>query len=436
MKNLIQENKLAVIIWLVVAGMVLLTDKPAAQDTLTLDACYKLAEENYPIADQTILLAGNNELKIRNLNKFYLPQLILNGQASYQSDVTKVEINLPSGLPPLEMPVLQKDWYKATLDINQSIWDGNVISYQKKVESYNFQVDQTNVKVQLYQLKERVNQIFFVVVLLNENEKLLQSTKNQLGEKLKEIEAGIRYGVVLQSAADAINAELINLDQRLSEIRIDRITAFKMLSDLLSKDVPATTVLELPALTINNKEYENKRLENHVFDLQRARLEVQRNMVTTRWNPKFYAFGQGGIGRPGLNMLSNDFEPFYMVGVKATWIPWNWNANKNDKKILDIQSSIVRTQQLTFDKNLKIQADRDIGDIHKALEVLQKDQQIIALRERISASASRQLDNGIITSSDYVTRLTEERQAKLNHEIHRIQLIKAQLAYLFNQGKL
>ncbi|MFH1160805.1 MAG: TolC family protein [bacterium] len=436
MKNVIQRNKRAAALWLLAAGAFLMPEGLRAQDTLTLDVCYKLAEQNYPLSSQTALLAGSNALKVKNLNKNYLPQFNLNGQASYQSDVTVVELNPPAGFPPLEMPVLSKDWYKATLDISQSIWDGNVTGYQKKVESYNLQVDQTNIQAQLYQLKERVNQFFFAIVLLNENEKLLNSSKNQLTEKLREIDAGIFYGVVLQSAADAIKAELINLDQRLDEIRIDRATAYKMLSDLLSTTVTESTVLALPTQVLNSLNYENKRLENQVFDLQRARLEVLRNMVTTKWNPKFYAFGQGGIGRPGLNMLSNDLEPFYIVGVKATWTPWNWNVNKQEKKILDIQSNIIHTQQLTFDKNLKIQSERDIGEIQKALVALGKDQEIIALRERISVSASHQLNNGVITSSDYVNRLTEERQAKLNYEIHRIQLIKAQLSYLFNQGKL
>jgi outer membrane protein TolC len=350
--------------------------------------------------------------------------------------VTQVEIQLPPPLPAPEMPVISKDMYKVTLDISQSVWDGNVTRYQKKVETMNLQVDQTNVQAQLYQLKERVNQYFLVVVLLNENEKLLNSTKSQLQEKLGELEAGILYGAVLQSAADALRAELISLDQRLDELRIERTTAYHMLSDFLLSDIPETTILALPEALIDDPAWENRRLENEVFNLQQTRLGIMRNMVTTKWNPKFYLFGQGGIGRPGLNMLSNNFEPFGIVGIKATWIPWNWNANKNEKKILELQSGIVKTQQSAFDRNLKVQSDRDLGEIRKARAVLGKDREIIDLREKISDAASHQLDNGVITSSDYVNRLTEERQAKLNYEIHRIQLIRAQLAYLFNQGKL
>ena len=125
----------------------------SGQDTLTLPESYRLAEQNYPLAGQVELLSASNSLKIKNLNKNYLPQLTVNGQATWQSDVTQVEIQLPPPLPAPEMPVISKDMYKVTLDISQSVWDGNVTRYQKKVETMNLQVDQTNVQAQLYQLK-------------------------------------------------------------------------------------------------------------------------------------------------------------------------------------------------------------------------------------------------------------------------------------------
>ncbi|TSA23865.1 MAG: TolC family protein [Bacteroidetes bacterium] len=407
-----------------------------AQDALTLDFCYRMAEQNFPLAGQLDLLSGSSKLKVQNLNKNWLPSININGQVSYQSDVTKVVIQLPAGLPPLDMPELSKDWYKATLDVGQTIWDGNVTSYQKKLEEVNLQVDQTNVKAELYKLKEQVNQFYFSIILLNQNEELLLSSKQQLEEKLQELNAGIAFGAVLQSVADALEAELIRIDQRITESRADRSGLIRMLSELISVELPESVILVMPDPLLADYTFQNNRLENEVFDLQRGRLELLQSMVTTKWNPKFFAFGQAGIGRPGLNMLSDNFDPFYIVGIKLNWNPWNWNANKNEKKILGIQSDILQTQQASFDKNLKIQSHRELTEILKMLEVLKQDQEIIALREKISQSASAQLDNGVITSSDYVTRLTEERQARLNFEIHKVQLVKAKLSYLYDQGRL
>jgi len=407
-----------------------------AQDTLTLETCYRMVEQTFPLADQIDLLAGSHDLKVKNLNKNWLPTVSVNGQVSYQSDVTKVEITLPSPLPSLDMPQLSKDWYKATLDVSQAIWDGNITSYQKKLEEMDLEVNQTNVRAELYQLKEQVNRFYFSIILLNKNEELLLSTKNQLGEKLKEVTAGIEYGAVLQSVADALKAELYGIDQRLIQTRMDRNGLFRMLSELLSAELPETTLLAMPDPVISDFTYQNNRLENKVFDLQRNRLGMMQRTVTTKWNPKFYAFGQAGIGRPGLNMLSPDFEPFYIVGLKMNWALLNWNANKNEKKILGIQSDILGTQQAAFDKNLKIQSEKELTEILKSTEVIKQDEEIIALREKISQTASAQLTNGVITSSEYVSRLTEERQARLAYEIHKIELVRAKLAYLFDQGKL
>jgi outer membrane protein TolC len=182
--------------------------------------------------------------------------------------------------------------------------------------------------------------------------------------------------------------------------------------------------------------YENKRYEDEVFSLTQSKLEIQKNMVTTKWNPKIYAYGQAGYGRPGLNMLDNSFEPFGLVGAKITWNFWNWNANKNEKKILGIQEDLVKTQQNAFDRNLRIQSEKDLSDIFKASRLLEKDTSIIRLREKITRTASSQLDNGVITSSDYLDRLNEETRAKLSYQVHKIQEAKAKLTYMYNQGKL
>jgi endonuclease/exonuclease/phosphatase (EEP) superfamily protein YafD len=135
-------------------------------------------------------------------------------------------------------------------------------------------------------------------------------------------------------------------------------------------------------------------------------------------------------------MLDDNFMPWWVFGAKLTWIPWNWNQNKNEKQILTIQNDLLRSQQETFDKNLKITSQKDLSEIMKYTELVSQDGQIIALREKITKTASSQLDNGVITSSDYIARLNEETLSRLNYEIHKVQLIKAKLSYLYTLGKL
>jgi outer membrane protein TolC len=407
-----------------------------AQDSITLDHCYRQAELCYPLRMQLDMLGNSNTLKVENLNKNYLPQVNLNGGISIQSDVTEVAIELPQGLPELSMPTLSKDWYKITLDVNQVIYDGNVTRYQKQIESFNLQADRKAVEIELYKLKERINQFYFSIILLRQSELLLISNQERIGLKLAEVESAVRNGVGLEMNADILRVELVKTDQQITEIQTDRSTLYKMLSELISTPIPETTVLVAPEVALPGTAMEASRLENDLFNIERSKVDLMRNMVTTKWNPKVFAYGQAGYGRPSLNMLDDSFMPWWLIGAKVTWNPWNWNLNKNEKEILSIQNDMLKSQQETFDKNLRISSEKELSEILKSAELILRDDQIIALREKITKAASSQLDNGVITSSDYLARLNEETQARLSLEIHKIQLIKAKLSYLYTLGKL
>ncbi len=405
-------------------------------DTVTIEYCYQQAQKNYPLARQVDLLGKSTELRICNLNKNWLPQMNLNGYTSLQSAVTDVVIVLPANLPAIGMPPLSKDWYKLTLDVNQSIYDGNLTAYQKKIENSNLQTDEKNVQIELYKLKDRINQVYFSIFYSQENEALLNNTKSLLEARFKEVQSAVTNGTMLASNVDALQVELYKTDQELAELRIDRTSAFQVLSELTSVSIPETSHLLLPQATLTSMVFENSRLEYQLFDLQQDRVGLMKNMVNTKLNPKIYAFGQLGYGRPGFNMLSNDFTPWWIFGAKLNWNIWNWNQNKNEKKIYDIQNDILKTQKETFDKNTRIEADRGLSDIVKLTEMLRKDEDILALREKITHTAASQMDNGVITSSEYISRLNEETQARLALELHQIQLVKAKLSYLFIMGKL
>jgi outer membrane protein TolC len=404
------------------------------QQPLTLEQCYKLAETNYPLGGQLPLMSESSSLKMANHGKNYLPQINVNGSVSYQSDVTKVDIELPKGLPSLAMPTLSKDWYKLTLDVNQAIYDGHVTSYQKRVEEYNLRADQKGVQAELYKLRERVNQLYFGILAIDQSIKLLETNVTRIEAKIKEVSSAVQNGAAIGMNLDLLKAELIRVKQQINELGSDRATSCRMLGELIGTPVADDAGLILPDVAEVSPVFQNLRPENQLFDIQRERLDVMKNMITTKWNPKVFAFGQAGYGRPGLNMLDDNFRPWYVVGAKMTWNPWNWNINKNEKKILSLQSDILRSQQETFDKNLRINAQKDLGEITKIAGLLAQDREIIDLRTSITRAASSQLDNGVITSSDYIARLNEETQARLNLEIHKLQLVRARVGYLYTTG--
>ena len=408
----------------------------SGQDTITLDFCYQQIQKTYPLIRQAGLLDKSSDLRTRNLNKNYLPQFNVNGSASWQNEVTEVVIPLPAGLPQLQGPVIPKDQYKLTLDVNESIYDGNVTNYQKKLEKFNLSVDKKSVDASLYLLKDQVNQFFFSILLDQKNIGLFAETKKQLESKLMEVESAVRNGAALKMDADLIRAEIIKLDQNIYELSMDRLASIRMLSELISMPLAENSAFKTPQITIPGLDYEDKRIEYEIYGIQRDRANLMKNMVTTKWNPKFWAFGQFGLGRPGYNFLSSDIAPMLMVGAKLTWNPWNWNANRNEKKIYDIQSDILKNQQETFDKNIRVTTQKNISDITRLSDMLIKDQELIDLRAGITKTASSQMTNGVITSSDYILRVNDETQARMGLEIHKIQLIKAKISYLYNIGKL
>ncbi len=407
-----------------------------AQESITLDLCYQKAIENYPLTRQKELLPLTNELKMKNLNKNYLPEMMVNGQIHYQSDVTKTPFQNAT-IPGLEpIPTVEKDWYKISLDVNQVIYDGSITGRQKNLEGINLEIDQQNIDIELYKLKERVNQIYFNVLLLRENMHIIELHKTVLTAKLKDVESGIQNGIILASNADILKAEIIQIEQSLAELNIGIQTSIDILNEFTALELNTSTAFEMPDISIDMSGYLNNRPEYLLFTLQQNKLDASKKVLGAKLLPRLSAFGQAGYGRPGYDMLNPEFDDFYMIGARLHWNIWDWNRSGKEKDILDLQSKIIDTQKETFDKNIRIDLQNKIAEIRKIEEMIGRDLQIIELREKISKSTSSQLDNGVITSTDYLTELNAESKSKLDLQAHKIQMAKAKLDYKATIGNL
>ena len=400
-------------------------------DTLTLDICQKKALENYPLIKQKDLINKTSELKLFNIAKAYLPQLNFNGQVTYQSAVTA----LPISIPHVTIPTLDKDQYKATLDVTETFYDGGLSAKQKKLEQVSLQSNLQELETELYQLKDKVNTIYFGVIALQESKKLLLLQKEDLKNNLSKVESGVKNGIVIQSNADVLKAEIIKLDEQVIELESGIASGFRMLGDYLNATISETSVLKLPETVIAGTDYDILRPELKSFDLKQQTLGASKSLLNCRLRPRVSGFGELGYGRPGLDMLSNSFNSFYMVGAKVTWTLWDWNASKNERQLLDLQRQTLNTQKDLFNQSIKILLERNISDIQKYQNLQEKDKEIIALRENITLSFESQMVNGVLTATEYLTEKNEELQAKLNLEIHKIDLVKARIDYLTTQGK-
>lgn len=407
-------------------------------DTLTLNGCFDEALKNYPLIKQKKFLDSINTLKINNLNKSYLPQIYINSQATYQSDVTEVSFG-KSSIPQFSMPQIpsaDKDQYKITLDVNQIIYDGGQTSKFKEIENLNLLVDKQNNEVELYKIKDRVNQLYFGILLFQENEKILFSIQEDLKNKLKKVKSGVQNGIALSVNEDVLKSEFIKTEQQLLEIQLNKASFIKMLNLLSGLNITINTILRIPEVVVNTDSSENNRAELKLFDYQKSKIDAMSKTINLKTTPKVICFGQLGYGKPGLNMFKNEFDSYYIVGAKLSWNIWNWNQNKTEKQIIEVQKNIIDNQKEVFDKNTKISLEAELANISKYNELLKKDLEIIELKNKIVKVSESQLDNGIITTSEYVSELLSQNQAKLNYESHKIQLVKSKISYLNIQGKL
>lgn len=395
------------------------------QQKITLEECYNLVEKNYPLVKQTNLIKQKSDYEIEALNKAKLPSINLNAQATYQSDV----IGLPTAMPGVEP--LNKDQYRATLDVNQLIYNGGLVDANTKFKEAQTQTQQQQVAVNLYQLKSRINYSYMMILLWQEQNRLLISKKNTISEKISEVKSGVKNGAILPASEQVLEAELLKLEQAFTENSFQRLKELQNLASLTATSFEPTTVLEKPFTTI---ETNGTRPELQFFDLQQAQIESSKEVISKSNLPKINAFGQAGFGNPGLNMLDNSFQDFYMVGLKLNWNVFDWNKSKTDKKALDIAKEIVSTEKETFETNNQMQLNELQTEIYKMETIIKTDMQIIHLREKVLQSSESQLRNGVITSSDYVTELNNLFDAKTNQKVHETQLELAKINYQTSKG--
>jgi outer membrane protein TolC len=396
-----------------------------AQQKITLEDCYALANKNYPLAKQTQLLQEKSGLEIDVLNKGKLPKIDLNAQATYQNQVTEV----PSQL----IEPINKDQYRATLDINQLIYSGGTIDANTKLKEAQTKTQQQQVAVNLYQIKTKINQLYFSILLLQERKAILISKQEQLFSKIKEVQTGIKFGAILPASEKVLEAENLKIKQLLTEIQFDKKRMLDNLSSLIYAPLNESTSLEKPSIPVDLTK-DNNRPELKLFDLQNEQIEVSKEVVSKNNLPKINAFGQAGYGNPGLNMIYNSFQPIFMVGMRANWNVFDWNKSKTEKQALTISKNIVDTEKETFLLNNNLQLQEMENEIKKTEEVIATDTQIIDIREYVVKSSDSQLRNGVITSSDYLVELTNLYEAKINQKVHEIQLDLAKANYQVVKG--
>ena len=405
-----------------------LSGNAQAQSVITLEECYEWARKNYPLIQQKELLVRSLAYNIDNVQSGHLPQLAIYAQATYQSEVTR----LPG--PGALVEPLSKDQYRMYAELNQSIYDGGIIKNQNAVQSTNTLVEQQKLEVELYKIKDRINQIFFGVLLMEAQRAQINLLRGDLTTSLSRTESAIRNGTAFRTNADMLQAELLNTDQRIIEINACRSVYLDMLGYFINQPLNDQTILQAPLALADETALEIRRPELTLYQFQLELVGAQYKANQTRNVPKLGLFLQGGYGRPGLNMLKNEFDTYYQGGVRFSWSLGNFYNSKRDRELLDVNSLFVNTQRETFLFNTNLSLKQQSKEVEKLRELIRVDGDIITLRTRIKNTAQSQYDNGVISTSDLLRELNAEETARQNLAVHQIQWMLAKYNYQTTSG--
>ncbi|HEY0680550.1 MAG TPA: TolC family protein [Chitinophagaceae bacterium] len=409
--------------WVYVLGIVIMPAVGNAQ--LTLDSVYSAAKKNYPLIRQKGLIRQTADLTIANIKKSFLPQVSVSGQASYQSDVTRVEVPL-AGIK-IEPP--SKDQYRFVADVNQLLYDGGQLKQQQVLQELNAKVEEQKVEVEMYKVQDRVNQLYLGILYLDEQIKQVALIQKDIQTGIRRVEAQVENGVAFRSNLHVLQAEELRTGQRKVELIAGRKAFIEILSLFMGHPLDENTSLIKPDVTSIPKA-EIARPELELFNDQVKALDHRYKIIRSANLPRTSLFVQGGYGRPGLNMLKNEFDLFYVGGIRFSWSLAGLYTNKRDREIVEVSKRIVDVQKETFLFNTNTQIKQQQSEIDKLRQLVESDNAIIDLRVKVKEAARAQLENGVITANDYLREVNAEDMARQTQITHQLQLLQAQINYL------
>ena len=391
----------------------------------TLEECQRAAEQNYPLIRQYDLIEKTTELTVANIQKGWLPQISASAQATYQSDVVAwpEQMGVTYQQMGLDMKGLKKDQYRMGIDINQTVYDGGAISSQAAIAREQGNVQAAQNEVNLYQVRRRVNEMYFALLLLEDQIRLNQDLQELLAGSEKKLESMEKGGIASRSDYQNVKAERLNVAQQGTDLESQRRMLRTMLSTLCGIEV--NNVQKPPVAVISGV---NNRPEMRLFSSQMRLADAQEKALNAALMPKLGVFAQGFYGYPGYNMfedmISHKWSLNGMVGARLTWNIGALYTRKNDKAKIQLQRDMTENSRDVFLFNSNLEQIQQNEEIARYKRLMADDEEIIALRSSVRKAAESKLSHGIIDVNDLVREINQENAAKVQRSIHEIQMLK------------
>lgn len=395
----------------------------------SVERCKEMAREHYPLIRRYGLIEQSRDYTLSNAARAWLPQVTLSGQATLQSDVVSwpEEFESMLAMQGLDMPGIRRDQYKMQIDVQQTLWDGGKSRTDRAIAESEAAQERMSTEVELYAVDSRVEDIYFAILLMQEQQRQIGEMMQRLQTNLDHMNVLVENGMVMQADADAVEVQLLTQRQSLGQVEA-RLQSFRRILGLFIGEELGEAPLPMPVAE-EPVGYDSERPELRLMDAQMALLQAREQMVDVSLAPRVALFAQGYYGYPGLNMFENMVSHRWtlngIVGVRMNWNISSLYTSKTSRRQLQNARDNVMLQREVFAFNSRLQAEQESAEVRRIREAIADDDRIVALRSRVREAAEARLQEGMIDTHDLLGTISDETSAKIARSTHQIELVKA-----------
>jgi outer membrane protein TolC len=399
------------------------------QTTVTIEECQDWAISHSSANVQKELNTQLLKVKLNDASSHLYPRLEINGGLTYQSHVPQLPVST------FGVDSLSKLHSFIALDFSQTVFDGAKFFYGRKYEKLLNEAEIFKLDISINQLKEKVISIYLNLFIIEKQLVILSNAEENLNEQVNRLKIMLKEGVVYANAVDQLEVEVLKIEQQKGELQATKESLISSLSILTGKDL-SNVVFAVPVFPTIEENTNSSRYEFKIFENKKKSLDYQKKLHFSQSLPKLSVFVTAGYGRPTYDIFSNKFDWFYLTGVKLKIPLIDWAKTTGIGNIINLQKSIVASQEADFEKSNKIAIQEKLNEIKKIENLLLLDEKITQKYKDITQTVSTQLLNGTITAYDFIKYKNNEVQSLISQEVHHFQLLKAKYELLGLKGKL
>ena len=400
---------------------------PMISQAQTLEECQQAAERNYPLIRQYDLISRTASLNVENIAKGWLPQVTASAQATLQSDVVSWPEQVKGMYQQLgiDMKGLRKDQYKIAVDVSQMVYDGGTIRSQKELALLQGAVEEAQTEVSMYQVRKQVNEMYFALLLLDEQIRLNSDLQELLSSNERKLASMLKRGTAAESDYNAVKAERLGVSQQATNLQSQRQSLLTLLSTFCGIQV---SKVEKPAAVVPTQTQPTQRPELKLVQAQLNFADAQEKLLDASLKPRLSVFASGFYGYPGYNMFEDMMNRNWSLGgIIGARLSWNIGAlytRKNDKTIIQLQRDRAMNSRDVFLFNNRLDMVRQQNDMDRHRKLMAVDEEMISLRSSVRKAAESKLAHGIIDVNGLVKEINAENAARVQLSVHEIEMLK------------